>query len=107
VVTVIGRPVSWCYPIQCHGDADGLPEGKSPNIVQVGTVDLGLLKAAWLKNNADVYAAPDPNGGADFDRDEEGKSPNIVRVGTVDLGILKANWLSTPDANCLPGNVTP
>jgi hypothetical protein len=102
-----GRPISWCYSMQCHGDADGLPQGKSPNIVQVGTVDLGILKAAWLSDNADMYAAPDPNGGGDFDRDEQGKVPNVVRVGTVDLGILKANWLSTPDANCLPGNITP
>jgi hypothetical protein len=102
-----GRPVSWCYSRQCHGDADGLPEGKSPNIVQVGTNDLTKLQNAWLVNNAGMYAAPDPNGGADFDRDEEGKSPNIVRVGTNDLTILQNNWLSNPAADCLPGNRTP
>jgi hypothetical protein len=103
----VGRPISWCYPMQCHGDADGLPEGKSPNIVQVGTNDLGVLKQAWLVTPAGMYAAPDPNGGGDIDRLQEGKSPNIVRVGTNDLGVLKANWLTTPTADCLPGTVTP
>jgi hypothetical protein len=102
-----GRPRSWCYPIQCHGDADGLPEGKSPNIVQVGTNDLTILKAAWQKDNNNIYAAPDPNGGADFDRAEEGKSPNIVRVGTNDLTIMKSYWQLTPASDCLPGTATP
>jgi len=102
-----GRPRCWCYPRQCHGDADGLQEGKSPLIWWVGSNDLTVLKAAWQKDTATVYAAPDPNGCADFDRAEEGKSPLIFRIGSNDLLVLKSNWQQDPNADCLPGNRTP
>jgi hypothetical protein len=26
--TLVGKPTCWCYPRQCYGDTDGLPEGK-------------------------------------------------------------------------------
>lgn len=101
-----GSPECWCYPGQCHGDADGLTEGKSPLIYQVGTVDLTILQNAWLMTTAQVVANP-PAACADFDRREEGKSPLIYRVGTADLTILQNNWLSNPTLDCDPGNRTP
>jgi hypothetical protein len=48
-----GRPLGWCdYPRQCHGDADGLQEGKSPNVYYVGNADLTILKNNWNQNPA-------------------------------------------------------
>ena len=93
----VGRPLGWCnYPRQCHGDADGLAEGKAPNTYWVGNADLTVLKRAWNKTAAQLYLAPDPNANADFNRNFEGKAPNILQVGNADLTILKTNWNSTP-----------
>ena len=95
--TAVGRPLGWCnYPRQCHGDADGLTEGKAPNVYWVGSKDLTILKKAWNKNAAELYLAPDPNANADFNRFYEGKAPNIFQVGSLDLTILKTNWNSLP-----------
>jgi hypothetical protein len=97
-----GRPKGWCdYPSQCYGDADGLPQGKSPNIIQVGGNDLTILSAAWQKSAAELYVAPDPNANADFDRAPQGKSPNIISVGGNDLTIMSNNWQSTPPTDCV------
>jgi hypothetical protein len=110
---LVGRPRCWCYPRQCHGDADGAQEGKSPNQYWVGVNDLTVLQKAWNKTAAQLYVAPEPNACADFDRASEGKSPNIVEVGVNDLTILQNNWSTkspnygNPPANCLPGNKAP
>lgn len=97
---LVGRPLGWCnYPRQCHGDADGLQEGKT-TLVWVGTNDLTILSAAWNKNAAQLYTAPDPNANADFDRASEGKT-TIVEVLTADLTILSNNWQQNPAADCV------
>jgi hypothetical protein len=100
--STVGKPICWCYPRQCLGDADGLSEGKNNYWVAIN--DLTILKAAWSK----------PLGGlvgneicADFDHASEGK--NEYRVAINDLTILKNNW-SIPDGpapTCLPGNENP
>jgi hypothetical protein len=98
----VGKPKCWCYPRQCKGDADGLPDGK--NNYWVSTPDLTILKSAWLIANGPVGA---PGACADFDHLPDGK--NNYRVSTPDLAILKSNWLipNGPTGTCLPGNRAP
>jgi hypothetical protein len=103
----IGKPICWCYARQCYGNASGTQEGKVPNTVWVGTNDLNILVAAWNKTPAQIAAAPEPNGCAEFSRAPEGKSPNIVAVGSNDLNILVSNWNANPAGNCVPGNRDP
>lgn len=44
----VGRPECWCYPRQCHGDADGKYEGgTTTGYYYVGMDDLNVLVAAW------------------------------------------------------------
>ncbi len=94
----VGKPTCWCYPRQCHGDADGLPEGKSN--YWVSQPDLDILLAAWSKPIAGLSGNQIC---ADFDHEPQGKSN--FRVSTNDLGILLANWSipDKPDPNCFEG----
>ncbi|MBN2271624.1 MAG: hypothetical protein JXN61_13480 [Sedimentisphaerales bacterium] len=101
----VGEPVSWCYPRQCHGDADGLklldpncPVG--PFWVQQN--DLDILLAGWHQ----PYSGDpdeDPWIAADFDHEDEGgPKTGYFRVLYNDLNILTASW-KQPDAN-VPGD---
>jgi hypothetical protein len=110
----VGKPDCWCYPRQCHGDADGLSYGSPPKagIYYVGPADLNTLVSAWL-----VKQPPHgpgigsvPNGiCADFAHDQGGSAKaGVYRVGPTDLNILIANWwtIEPPkgpgiDPNCL------
>jgi hypothetical protein len=98
----VGCPICWCYPRQCHGDADGLPYAKVNYYVSLP--DLTILKNAWNKTaeQLTIFEAC-----ADFDRKPYGKKN--YRVSIPDLQILKSNWNipDGPDPNCSPGNVTP
>lgn len=98
----IGFLECWCYPRQCHGDADGYPYGKSNYWVSV--TDLAILKNAWNKNANQLVGN---EACADFDRIPYGKKN--YRVSIPDLQILKANWKISngPDPNCSPGNTQP
>lgn len=82
----VGCPQCWCYPRQCHGDADGAPEGK--NNYWVAGNDLAILRDAWLKPLAQLSGNEIC---ADFDHATEGK--NLYRVAGNDLQILRDNWL--------------
>jgi len=93
---LVGKPACWCYPRQCHGDADNACQGK--NCYWVSGNDLAILRSAWNK----------PLGGlvgneicADFAHNAQGKGN--YRVSTHDLAILRANWQisNKPDPNCL------
>lgn len=101
----IGQPVSWCYPRQCHGDADGLKlldpnDPVGPFWVQQN--DLDILVAGWHQ----PYSGDpeeDPWIAADFDRKEEGGAKTgYFRVSFNDLNILTASWKQA-DAN-VPGD---
>lgn len=92
----VGKPASWCYPRQCHGDADGLQFGPFP----VAIPDLDILKSAWK-----VKEPPEGPGvigtgliGADFDHHEAG-SPftGYYRVSASDLNIL-ISYINKPGA---------
>jgi hypothetical protein len=80
-----GRPNCWCYPRQCHGDADGKSQGKKK--YWVSTDDLDVLIAAW---NKPLELLSGNEICADFDQLPQGKKQ--YRVSTDDLDILIANW---------------
>jgi hypothetical protein len=89
-----GKPACWCYPRNCHGDADGRKQGNVPmGYTYVYTNDLGILISAW--NIKEPPKGPGIGGAicADFDRKEQG-NPIIGfgRVGPGDLNILIKYW---------------
>jgi len=86
----VGKPDCWCYPRQCHGDADGQKEG--------------ILITRWVSfNDLNIFIIEWQTDDlcSDFDHREEGA---IIkrRVSFNDLAILVANWQTDPiDPNCL------
>jgi hypothetical protein len=117
------QPVCWCYPRQCHGDADGLSQG-SPitGYYYVGTNDLGVLVAGWNVKDPpkgsgilDIYVNGVPAACADFDHVTQGSGiTGYYRVGTNDLGRLVQYWNvkeppkgSGVPTDCQPGNIEP
>jgi hypothetical protein len=98
----VGRPASWCWLRQCHGDANNATEpfGRSGS-VWVGYVDIGIMTAAFRKAPAD----PAYNVAPDFDRRAEafGRS-GTVRVGYNDVNVLLWHFRDAhgvPPADCL------
>jgi hypothetical protein len=94
----VGKPECWCYPTQCHGDADGLAGGSAKaGYYHVGPADLNALISAWLVEEPPrgPGIASVPNGiCADFARDLGGSvKASMYRVGPSDLCILVSNWL--------------
>ncbi len=84
----VGKPLCWVAsvnPRQCHGDADGISEGK--NNYWVSTNDLEILIGAW---NKPLSSLTGNQICADFDHLPQGKQN--YRVSTNDLDILIANW---------------
>ena len=91
----VGSPDCWCYPRQCHGDADGEKQGNPVvGYTYVSTDDLIVLADAWQIK--DPPQGPGLSGNqicADFDHAKQG-SPvtGYMRVSTDDLIILANNW---------------
>jgi hypothetical protein len=90
----VGKPDCWVAainPRQCHGDADGVAQGKKK--YWVSSVDLDVLIAAWNKPFADIEGQ-DLNGVplicADSNHQSAGKKK--YRVSAEDLDVLVANW---------------
>ncbi len=112
-----GSPDCWCYPRQCHGDADGLKEGNPiAGYWHVGTPDLAYVIDAWLvKNPPKGLGLSGDQGCADFSHTKEGNPiAGYWRVGTPDLGIMIVTWLvkEVPKGlgvptDCLPGTIDP
>jgi len=98
----VGFPACWCYPRQCHGDADDWWEGAvKTGTWYVGLQDLNVLVSAWKILEPAVPPTPSglgigsvPDGiCADFDHAKEGNmKEGFWRVGICDLSILVANW---------------
>ncbi len=91
----VGQPDCWLSslnPRQCHGDADGISQGK--NKFWVSTNDLDVLIKSWNKTFAELDGQTTDAGVplicADFDHITQGKQE--FRVSTKDLDILIANW---------------
>jgi hypothetical protein len=111
----MGSPECWCYPRQCHGDADGcqhLQKGSLP--FWVGVSDLTILTIGWKKGDSDSNFASFIC--ADFDHISHIQKgvPWTFRVGVQDMTILSTYWkapnpphLTEPPADCLPGNRAP
>ena len=94
----VGRPDCWrssINPRQCHGDADGIAQGKQN--FWVSTNDLEILISGW---NKPLSALTGNQICADFDHLPQGKQN--FRVSTNDLDILIANWnqANSPAADC-------
>jgi hypothetical protein len=98
----VGKPDCWCYPRQCHGDADGKQTTGFPPYYWVSIPDLGILKSAW---NKELPALVGNEICADFDHMQTTGFPPYYRVSIPDLTILKTYWNDTvtPDPNCLAG----
>jgi hypothetical protein len=94
----VGKPNCWCYPRQCHGDADGKKEGSAKGgYFYVGPSDLNILVPAYLVREPPIGPGivSIPNGiCADFAHNQEGSAKGgYFRVGPSDLNILVANYL--------------
>ncbi len=95
----VSKPSSWCFPRQCHGDANGSENGDSKaGYFWVQETDLNILIAGWKKDGkalGDYTPAIDPTGwiAADFNHRENGDSKaGYFRVQETDLNILVASW---------------
>jgi hypothetical protein len=108
----VGKPDSWCYPRQCHGDADGIENsfGRG-NLAWVSTEDVAILVQGFRAvysgspdlDGPDADSDPDTWIAADFDHTNNtfGRG-NLARVSTEDVAILVANFRTAPvDPNCL------
>lgn len=113
----VDKPECWCYPRQCHGDADGLKYGSVwTGYYYVGTPDLGILADGWMiKDPTKGPGLTGNQGCGDFDHLKYGSVwTGYYRVGTPDLGILANYWMVKEPTkgpgvpgDCLPGNETP
>jgi hypothetical protein len=98
----VGKPNSWCFPRQCHGDATGTEDG-DPKLgyywVQEG--DLGVLITGWKQDGAALgdYVPGQAWIAADFNHTEDG-DPKLgyYRVQEGDLGVLITYWKADPAA---------
>jgi len=101
-----GAPYCWCYPRQCHGDADGeiFMRGKCYHWVSYPELDLFV---EGFPEPVDAYVDPatDPWICADFDHDKELRGKMYYYVGYDDLDIFLANWpimaWDGPEPDCL------
>ncbi len=112
-----GKPICWCYPRQCYGDADGLKQGNPlGGYYYVGPDDLAIIVPAWMvrepPKGPGISAA---QACGDYSRTTEGNPlGGYYRVGPGDIAIMVSTWMvkEPPNgdgipADCLPGNETP
>jgi len=102
-----GKPICWCFPKQCHGDAHGRVAGSDfGGWMAVEDVDLNILSLGWLVK--DPKAGKDWPGirdvvhagtgrelaCADFKHDKQGSAfGGWQRVEDSDLNELSLYWL--------------
>jgi len=107
----VGKPDCWCYPRQCHGDADGGKEGSpKAGYWYVGAPDLSIFVTAYLVKEPPKGPgiASIPNGiCCDFAHDQEGSpKAGYWRVGATDLSRFVAYYLvkEPPKGPGVPGD---
>jgi hypothetical protein len=85
--TNVGKPDSWCWYHQCHGDADNKTEASGRTQVWVGVNDLAVLISGY---KVTTYSDPHTNQwiSADFDHYSEPSGRTTCRVGLNDLSVL-------------------
>jgi hypothetical protein len=97
----VGSPECWCYPRQCHGDADGQKQGNVlSGYTYVSTDDLNVLMAGWKVLEPTKGPGIDtiewngiPGICADFAHNKQGNVlSGYARVSTDDLNQLMWNW---------------
>jgi hypothetical protein len=88
----VGSPDCWCFPRQCHGDADNQLEGLAKKWA-VGALDVGIMVSAWkiVEPALPATILDSTQICADFDHQVEGLAKKW-RVGALDVGIMVANW---------------
>jgi len=97
---LVGRPDSWCYPRQCHGDTDGLQFQVGKAYYYVNYVDLDIFLDGFAQIEY-VDPVTDPWIAADFNHQLDLIGKCVFRVGYGDLDIFVANFATNPDPNCL------
>jgi len=118
-----GRPTCWCYPRQCHGDADGKKVGNAgTGYTYVNSNDIDIMSLGWMVKDPTKGAGilglkvnGVPVACADFSRTRLGNAgTGYTRINSVDIDLMSLYWMvkeqtkgtGTPD-NCLPGNRNP
>jgi hypothetical protein len=120
---LVGRPTCWCYPRQCHGDADGKKKGTvATGYTYVNSDDIDIMSLGWLVK--DPTKGPGilglkvnnvPTACADFSRTKKGTvATGYTRINSDDIDLMSLYWLvkeqtkgtGTPP-DCLPGNRNP
>jgi beta-lactam-binding protein with PASTA domain len=119
----IHRPTCWCYPRQCHGDADGKKTGSGlSGYMYVSQPDLDIMSAGWQIKDppkgpgiANLTVSGVPVACGDFARNKTGSAlAGYMRISQPDLDKMSLYWNvkepakgpGTP-ADCVPGNRNP
>ncbi|MGA2172238.1 MAG: hypothetical protein ABSG82_04385 [Sedimentisphaerales bacterium] len=119
----IHRPTCWCYPRQCHGDADGKRSGTvATGYAYVSQADLDVMTVGWQIKDptkgtgiANLTSNGIPVACANFSRKKSGTAATgYMRVAQADLDKMTVYWnvkeptkgTGTP-ADCKPGNRNP
>ena len=97
-----GKPDSWCYPRQCHGDADGTEEYIGRGIFWVADADITVLLSGYKLAypgvpSGDPPADPDtthPWIAADFDHAAEYIGRSWYAVSDNDITVLLRRYRS-------------
>jgi hypothetical protein len=123
----VNKPECWCYPRQCHGDADGKAAGNAfIGFTYVDQPDLSVMAVGWKVRNPpqgtgilNLSFNGIPAACADFAHDKVG---NIIigytRIDQTDLTIMSTYWKvmeppktqqgrTPPPTDCVPGNRNP
>ena len=131
-----GKPVSWCFPRQCHGDADGRAEGNPwTGFYRVDNKDLNVVGMGWFTVGSPATPNYDPPFGtgvnnkihpgtgrkgtaADFGHDKLGNQwTGYYRIDNGDLNEMGTYFLvndppftqggkTAPAADCWDGPTT-
>jgi hypothetical protein len=119
----IHRPTCWCYPRQCHGDADGKKSGTvATGYMYVSQADLDIMSAGWQVKDppkgtgiANLTVNGVPVACGDFTRTRTGTvASGYMRISQADIDRMSLYWnvkevpkgTGTP-ADCVPGNRNP
>jgi len=92
----VGKPDSWCYPRQCHGDADGERDLIGKCYFWVGYDDLDIFLEGFGELEY-IDPVTDPWIAADFNHQLDKVGKVYFRVGYGDLDIFVANFAAYPD----------
>ncbi len=110
---LVGRPASWCYPRQCHGEADNAMEIIGKCMTWVGYNDIDILNAGFKRAYPGCGSVPGPAPAdpdtthpwiaADFNHAAEQIGKDWYRVGYDDIAVLNISFkndaANPPDCN--------